>query len=58
MQRLGFLFEKMERGNLASSVEKQLPDRPVWVPLGSGAKSEASPPRNERWRVVENIEAV
>lgn len=56
MQRLGFLFEKMERRSLASSVEKWLPDRPVWVALASGAKREASAPRNERWRVVENME--
>ena len=56
MQRLGFLFEKMERQNLASTVEKQLLDRLVWVPLGSGAKSEASAPRNQRWRVVENMD--
>ncbi len=58
MQRLGFLFEKMECGNLASVVEKQLPDHLAWVPLGSGAKCEAGAPRNERWRVVENLEAV
>jgi predicted transcriptional regulator of viral defense system len=58
MQRLGFLFEKMERGNFASVVENQLPDRLVWVPLGSGAKCGVGAPRNERWRVVENLEAV
>jgi predicted transcriptional regulator of viral defense system len=58
MQRLGFLFEKMECGNLAAVVAKQLPDRLVWVSLGCGAKYGESAPRSERWRVVVNIEAV
>lgn len=53
-QRLGFLFEKMGRTDLASTVEKHMPARRVWVPLAAGAGCTPHAPRNERWRILEN----